>query len=127
MSTIVSFEEVRERATFVENRTHLTDTKGRFVKVADYRDGGIFWAGFSGVSQWERHPVGDEIVQIVDGSVTLTLRSEHGDEVHELSAGMLAIVPQGVWHQFRSPHGVTVLTTTPQPPEHITDEAPTLR
>src|SRR5262245_19251072 len=37
-----------------------------FCRVAQYRDGAIFTAKFAGKSAWERHPQGDEIVQIVD-------------------------------------------------------------
>ncbi|MCG8544290.1 MAG: cupin domain-containing protein, partial [Alphaproteobacteria bacterium] len=80
--------------------------------------------GFSGVSQWERHPNGDEIVQILKGSVTLTLKTDEGTEKIDLKAGMFAIIPQGAWHQFNAPDGVTLMTTTPQPTEHITDAEP---
>ncbi len=109
---------------FLEGRTRFSDTEGTFARVAEYRDGAIFTGGFSGVSQWERHPNGDEIVQILKGSVTLTLITGDGPETLDLKAGMIAIVPQGAWHQFNAPDGVTVMTTTPQPTEHITDEMP---
>jgi hypothetical protein len=36
--------------------------------VASHRYGTIFTAKFAGRSAWERHPQGDEIVQIVDGT-----------------------------------------------------------
>ena len=117
---------VAERTTFLEGRTRFTDTTGYFARLADYRDGGIFAAGFSGHSQWERHPNGDEIVQVLDGSTTLTLRGDDGDETLALTAGMVAIVPRGIWHQFHAPDGVTIVTTTPQPTEHIQDEEPPL-
>ncbi len=109
---------------FLEGRTRFSDTKGTFARVAEYRDGAIFTGGFSGVSQWERHPNGDEIVQILKGSVTLSLITAEGTETLDLKAGMVAIVPQGAWHQFNAPEGVTIMTTTPQPTEHITDEMP---
>ncbi len=31
---------------------------------------------------------------------------------------MLIVVPQGHWHRFEAPDGVTVLSATPQPTEH---------
>jgi hypothetical protein len=37
---------------------------------------------------------------------------------------MLAVVPQGAWHRFHAPDGVTVLTATPQPTEHSFAEDP---
>jgi mannose-6-phosphate isomerase-like protein (cupin superfamily) len=113
-----------EKTTFLEGRTRHSDTKGHFARLADYRDGGIFAAGFSGTSQWERHPVGDEIVQILKGAVTLKLRTASGEETHELKAGMLVVIPQNTWHQFHSAQVVTLMTTTPQPTEHISDETP---
>ena len=72
---------------FLEGRTRFSDTKGTFARVAEYRDGAIFTGGFSGVSQWERHPNGDEIVQILKGSVTLSLITAEGTETLDLKAG----------------------------------------
>ena len=127
MTTAIDLETaLAERTTFLEGRTRHTDTTGYFARLADYRDGGIFAAGFSGTSQWERHPNGDEIVQILKGSVSLTLRTAGGDEKLDLKAGMIVIVPQGTWHQFTAPDGVTLMTTTPQPTEHISDAEPPL-
>jgi hypothetical protein len=37
---------------------------------------------------------------------------------------MLTVVPQGCWHRFQAPHGVTVLTATPQPTDHAGGEMP---
>ena len=121
MAQAYDLEEVLDTVTFLEGRTPLTDTKGTFARVADYRDGGIFTGGFFGTSQWERHPNGDEIVQILKGSVTLTLKSGEKTESVDLKAGMIAIVPQNAWHQFYAPDGVTLMTTTTQPTEHIED------
>ena len=125
MAQAYDLEEVLDTVTFLEGRTIHTDTKGTFAQVADYRDGGIFTGGFSGTSQWERHPSGDEIVQILKEAVTLTLKSEDKIENVDLTAGMIAIVPQNTWHQFNAPDGVTLITTTPQPTEHIEDAEPT--
>ena len=124
MAQAYDLEEVLDTVTFLEGRTIHTDTKGTFARVSDYRDGGIFTGGFSGTSQWERHPSGDEIVQILKGAVTLTLKSEDKIENVDLTAGMIAIVPQNTWHQFNAPDGVTLMTTTPQPTEHIEDAEP---
>lgn len=95
------------------------DRKGAFARLAEYRDGGMFAAKFSGLSAWERHPQGDEIVQIVDGATTLHLMTEEGKQSLSLSAGMVVIVPQNMWHQFEAPDGVCVMTATPQPTEHL--------
>ena len=93
---------------------------GAFVTLAPYRDGNIYSARFSGDAAWERHPNGDELVQIVDGSCTMHLMTEHELESHEVSAGMTIIVPQNTWHRFHAPNGVSVVTATPRPTEHLT-------
>ena len=124
MTEAIDINATLATLNFLEGRTRFSDTTGTFARVTEYRDGAIFTGGFSGVSQWERHPNGDEIVQILKGSVTLSLITPEGQERLDLKAGMIAIVPQGAWHQFNAPDGVTIMTTTPQPTEHITDEMP---
>ena len=41
-------------------------------------------------------------------------------ETHALSAGMTIVVPQGAWHRFHAPDGVSIITATPRPTEHLT-------
>jgi quercetin dioxygenase-like cupin family protein len=93
--------------------------EGAFGRVAPYRDGAIFTAKFAGTSAWERHPQGDEIVQVVDGATTLHLMTDEGRQSVTLGAGMMVVVPQNTWHQFEAPNGVCVMTATPQPTEHL--------
>jgi mannose-6-phosphate isomerase-like protein (cupin superfamily) len=93
---------------------------GAFVTLSPYRDGNIFCARFSGDAAWERHPSGDELVQVVDGATTLHIASEDGPLSYALSAGMVVIVPQNMWHRFHAPDGVTLVTATPKPTEHLT-------
>jgi mannose-6-phosphate isomerase-like protein (cupin superfamily) len=106
----------------LRNRTPTSseaERQGAFARIAPYRDGAIFAAKFAGTSAWERHPLGDEIVQVVDGATTLHLLTPEGRQSLTLTAGMLAVVPQNVWHQFEAPEGVCVMTATPQPTEHV--------
>jgi hypothetical protein len=63
---------------------------GAFVTLSPYRDGNIFCAKFSGDAAWERHPSGDELVQVVDGATILDVVSEDGPLSYALSAGMVA-------------------------------------
>ena len=32
----------------------------------------------------------------------------------------LAVVPQNTWHRFHAPNGVSIVTATPRPTEHLT-------
>jgi mannose-6-phosphate isomerase-like protein (cupin superfamily) len=89
------------------------------ARLTPYRDGAVFAAKFSGKSAWERHPQGDEIVHIVEGKTTLHLITAEGRESLALKAGMLVVVPQNAWHQFEAPGGVSLMTATPQPTEHL--------
>src|SRR5262249_20648826 len=74
----------------------------------------------AGDGAWERHPNGDELVQIVDGSATLLIMTDDGPKSYAVTAGTMVIVPQGTWHRFHSPEGVSLVTATPKPTEHLT-------
>jgi len=122
MAAIVDLKAEFAKLTMLRNRTPTSteaEREGAFGRVAPYRDGAIFTAKFAGKSAWERHPQGDEIVQIVDGATTLHLITAEGRQSLHLNAGMMAIVPQNAWHQFEAPDGVCVMTATPQPTEHV--------
>ena len=122
MITIVDLKAEFAKLTMLKGRTPTTpeaERAGAFARLAPYRDGAIFTAKFAGTSAWERHPQGDEIVQIIDGATTLHLMTGEGRQSLPLGAGMVAIVPQNPWHQFEAPDGVCVMTATPQPTEHL--------
>ena len=76
----------RPESTEVERKA-----TGAFVTLAPYRDGNIYSAKFSGEAAWERHPNGDELVQIVDGACTMHLMTENGPESHEVTAGTTVV------------------------------------
>ena len=100
---------------------------GAFATLAPFRDGNIFSAKFAGDGAWERHPNGDELVQVVDGSTTLHIITEDGPQSHTLSSGMVVIVPQGAWHRFHSPEGVSLVTATPTAGTAIAQNPPSLK
>jgi len=96
-----------------------------FATLAETRNGGVFAGSFEGESPWERHVNGDELVHVLDGETRLTILTGDDRTVLEMKAGMVTVVPQGCWHKFLAPAGVTVLTMTPQPTEHSTADDPT--
>jgi len=121
--TIIDLNAELAKLTMLRGRTPRTtraEREGTAAQLAPYRDGAIFTGKFSGKGAWERHRNGDELVQIIDGAATLYLAGEDGPQSVTLSAGMIAIVPQGTWHRFESPDGVTLMTATPQPTDHPT-------
>ena len=127
MITILDLKAELDKLTLLRGRTPRTTeverkSSGAFAALAPFRDGNIYSAKFAGDGAWERHPNGDELVQIVDGSATLHTMTEDGPKAHAVSAGMIVIVPQGTWHRFHSPEGVSLVTATPTPTEHLTGD-----
>ena len=125
MITILDLKAEFAKLTLLGGRTpQMTEVErkasGGFATLAPFRDGNIYSAKFSGDGAWERHPNGDELVQIVDGSATLHIMTDDGPASCPVSAGTVIIVPQGTWHRFHSPEGVSLLTATPKPTEHLT-------
>jgi mannose-6-phosphate isomerase-like protein (cupin superfamily) len=121
--TILDINAEVAKLRMLHGRTPETpeaDREGAFARLAPYRDSAINVAKFSGEGPWERHINGDEIVQIVDGSTTFHIITADGPQSHTLKTGMVVIVPQGEWHRFEAPDGVTLMTTTPQPTQHLT-------
>jgi mannose-6-phosphate isomerase-like protein (cupin superfamily) len=123
--TIIDVKAELAKLTMLRGRSpQMTETErqgtGAFKTLAPFRDGNIFSAKFAGEGAWERHPNGDELVQIVEGATTLQFMTDDGLQSFALGAGMMVIVPQGTWHRFVSPDGVTVMTATPKPTEHLT-------
>ena len=105
-------------------RTSNEEASKSFATLAPFGVGGVFAGSFEGTSEWERHSKGDELVHVLEGEATLTLLTDDGPQKMTLKAGMLTVVPQGCWHRFHAPHGVTLMTVTPQPTDHSTAEDP---
>src|SRR3954462_11425474 len=119
------------KLSMLRGRTPQTTTEKReehraMARLMPYRDGTIFIAKFAGSGVWERHPKGDEIVQIIDGTTTLHVISDGHAEAFTLSAGAFVIIPQGAWHRFESAGGVSLMTATPQPSDFATVDNPSL-
>ena len=53
--------------------TDETEAGAAFATLIEYEDGGLFAGRFDGTSPWERHPNGDELVQILEGAAKVTV------------------------------------------------------
>ena len=127
MVKAVDIEAELARRPVLRNRgpeTTEEEADAAFATLAPFRDGGVFAGRFEGESPWERHGKGDELVHILAGETTLTILTNDGPQELRMTTGMLTVVPQGCWHRFSAPKGVTVLTATPQPTDHSTAEDP---
>ena len=125
MITIVDLKAELGKLTMLRGRRpEMTeaDRKGTraFATLSPFRDGNIFSAKFAGNGAWERHPNGDELVQVIEGETKFHIITDEGPQTHTLKAGMLVIVPQNTWHRFEAPDGVCLMTATPKPTEHLT-------
>lgn len=125
MLTITDLNAELAKLNMLRGRTPETtaaerEEKCALSRLAPYRNGTIFIAKFAGGGGWERHPNGDEIVQIIDGATTLHVISEGRSEAFTLSAGAFIVIPKGAWHRFESEEGVSLMTATPQPSEFTT-------
>jgi mannose-6-phosphate isomerase-like protein (cupin superfamily) len=125
MIKAVRIDERISGLTALTNRgEHTTeaDVEAAFATlgVGDFRDAGVFLGTFDGNAGWERHLKGDELVHVLAGATEFDIIVDDERQTLDLSAGMLMVVPQGCWHRFRSPDGVTVLTATPRHDEEHT-------
>jgi mannose-6-phosphate isomerase-like protein (cupin superfamily) len=120
-SVAITINDQFSRVDFLKQRAPETtneQAKNAFALLSEYRDGGIYIAHYSGFSEWEKHPKGDEFIQILGGETTLVLLVDNVEQRYPLSTGQMLVIPQDVWHRFESPEGVKIMTITPQPTEH---------
>ena len=67
---------------------------------------------FAGQTPWERHPGGDELLQVLDGAVDITVLTDDGPVEVPLEAGGIFVCPRGLWHRQRARPTVTLLFGT---------------
>ena len=123
LPTIVDLNAELAKLTMFRGLTPLTkraERRGSATLLGPYRDGILFAGKNAGTSHWEERPE-DELVHVLDGTKTPDVVCDDGPaKSFFVGAGMIAIVPQGAWHRFEAPDGVTLMTTTPQPTQHLT-------
>ncbi|WP_417514666.1 cupin domain-containing protein [Minwuia sp.] len=118
--------EIRDKPFFRgRSPENEAEAGSAFARLGNMGNAEIFAGRWQGHSPWERHPNGDELVQVLDGETTMTLLTGPGEgETHTLTGGQFLVVPAGVWHRFETPEGVTVMAATPQPTDHSTADDP---
>ena len=122
MPSIIDLNAELAKLTMVQRtpQSTMAERKGGVTRLAAYRDGALFGIKYSGKDHWEAHLTGDELVHILDGSATMEIAVGDGPpQSILLHAGMIVVIPQGAWHRFHSSEGVTLMSATPFPGEHI--------
>ncbi len=98
--------------------TTRAERRGSATLLGPYRDGILFAGKDAGTSHWEDHAE-DELVHVLDGTKVLDIVCDDGPpKSFEVRAGMIAVVPKGTWHRFRSTEGGTMWSAT-LPGDHI--------
>jgi mannose-6-phosphate isomerase-like protein (cupin superfamily) len=64
-------------------------------------------------SDWELHPDTDELLMVLDGSVTVEILTATDRHRLPLSAGQFVVVPKGHWHRHTDVHDVVEMFYTP--------------
>jgi PhnB protein len=68
---------------------------------------------YTGLTPWERHPDGDELLLALDGEVEVTALTDDGPVTRKLRAGEAFVCPQGLWHRQFAEKSVSMLYGTP--------------
>jgi quercetin dioxygenase-like cupin family protein len=99
-------------------QTKPAERKGSMARLSSYRDG-LLLLGKSadGVGHWETHPE-DELIHVLDGARILDIVEQDGPHSYAVGTRMIAIVPAGAWHRFRTIDAGTSMSAT-IPGEHI--------
>jgi len=98
-------------------QTKRTERTGYRPRLPSYWGGLLLMGKSAGTSHWETHPE-DELVWTLEGTATLDVVQEDGPHAFPLKAGMIAVVPPGVWHRFRKPEGSSSFSAV-LPGDHI--------
>jgi quercetin dioxygenase-like cupin family protein len=119
--SIIDLNAELAKLTMFRGLTPITtreERRGSATLLGPYRDGILFAGKNAGTSHWEDHAE-DELVHVLDGTKILDIVCDDGPpKSFEVRAGMIAIVPKGTWHRFRSAEGGTTWSAT-LPGDHI--------
>jgi len=68
---------------------------------------------FSGLPPWERHPAGDQLLQVLEGELEICVLAPEGRTSFALQAGSVFVIPRGLWHRTYPRGAVSMLFVTP--------------
>jgi mannose-6-phosphate isomerase-like protein (cupin superfamily) len=91
------------------------DPELAFNRFVAFNDGhfGVFRASGASAGPWEMHPDTDELLHVLEGSVTIELFGDGGNQSIPLTAGSLVVVPRGRWHRHVDAVNLVELYHTP--------------
>jgi len=83
--------------------------RGRGTALASFNDCTLGIAKFASHPLWERHPASDELLQVFDGELDLTVLTDTGSVELTLRPGSVFVVPRGLWHSPRPRGSVSMM------------------
>lgn len=92
--------------SFWQNRDRLELNTGQILSVFSYS---ATW------DYQERHPDGEELAVVVDGSIDFLLDDGSGERPVRVETGSACVVPTGSWHRVAPRVPSTILFITPVP------------
>jgi mannose-6-phosphate isomerase-like protein (cupin superfamily) len=108
----------------INDRTTHEDADAAMSMLGDFNRCVVGVVHFSGATPWECHP-DDELLQVREGEVRVTIVSESATRELTLQAGEMYIIPANLWHKQFSPNGVKMLyITSREGNQHSTAEEP---
>lgn len=75
-------------------------------------------------SKWERHRDTDDLLMVLQGSVTVEIPTDSESQCVPLTAGQFTIVPTGHWHRHRTRRDLIELFYTPGGSDESTADDP---
>ena len=107
----------------VDGETTNDEASAAMKILSNFNQCMIGMVSFSGLTPWECHQ-DDELLQIVEGEVDVTILAENETQKITLQSGSIFVVPQGLWHNQSSPQGVKLLFITSQEGNETSEEDP---
>ena len=102
-----------------------TDPELAFTPFVAFNQGhyGVFRVHAPGEGPWEMHPDTDELLFVLEGSVTVETYDPAGNERVSLTAGELVVMPRGKWHRHVDAVDLVEMFHTPGRSLHTDDPA----
>ena len=61
---------------------------------------------------WEMHPKGDEVLILLEGSLTLIIDQDGQESRLDMTSGQTFVMPKGAWHRAVAQRGVRMIFMT---------------
>lgn len=105
----------RERELDITAATSDAEAGAAFQQLLTLNECTLNVGRFRGLTPWERHRNGDELLHVLDGEVDLTVLTDEGPVQRTIHAGEIFVCPRGLWHRQHAAEMTTGLFATPLP------------